>query len=129
MVAGNFNSSKADLWINDAPIIYIDFAFYVFGGYTNVNPLDPTIGRLDDNLVWNKVGNMRRGRRAHNVIPYRNYALVIGGYGGESEYTKFLPTEKCVFSSGGVNCMEQNPILYGYRSVPALFIVPPNFCI
>ena len=116
------NPFKVNRYISGAPIIYIGDAFYVFGGETDINWNDTTIGKLDVNLVWSRVGDLNRGRRGHNVIFEGNYALVIGGYSGT------LPTEKCILSSNGVNCTEQSPSLYNYAFYPELFMVAPDFC-
>ena len=105
-----------------APIVYIRDAFYVFGGCTDITCSDTTIGKLNAELVWGKVGDLNEGRRTHNVIFDGDYLLVIGGYSGT------LPTEKCTLSTSGVNCTEQNPLLRFYSHYPELFLVPSNVC-
>ena len=97
----------------------------MFGGETDINAYDTTIGKLDADLIWTKVGDLNKGRWGHNVIFDGSYALVVGGYGGRDVY---LPTVKCDISSSSINCIEQAPLLYGYYNYPELFIVPPNFC-
>ena len=116
------NPSKVDRYIHTAPLIYIGDAFYVFGGDTDINENDTTIGKLDADLVWTRVGNLNRGRQGHNVIFDGQYALVVGGIAGT------FSTEKCIISTSGVHCMEQSPSLYRYELYPELFMVPPNFC-
>ena len=120
------NPSKVDQLIFQAPIVYIVDAFYVFGGSTGIKVNnqwqgDTTIGKLDAELVWSKVGDLNESKWGHNVIFDGNYALVIGG-----RYT--MPTEKCTLSTSEVNCTEQNPSLYEYAIYPELFLVPSNFC-
>ena len=110
-----------------APITFIVDAFYVFGGETDISHShETTIGKLDANLIWSKVGDLNKGRNGHNVIYDGNYALVVGGDGG---YNVTVPTEKCSVSSNGVVCKEKSPFLYRYQSYPELFLVPMNFCI
>ena len=121
------NPSKVNEFIITAPIIFVRDAFYVFGGTTDISSYDTTIGKLDADLIWTKVGDLSKGRLGHNVIFDGNYAYVVGGFAVDQQIVD-LPTEKWDLSSSAVNCTEQSPLLYGYNVYPELFIVPPNFC-
>lgn len=116
---------KVNSKIFRASVIYIGDVFYVIGGYTDVNQYDSTIGKLDANLTWSKVGKLSTGRRDHGVIFDGTEMLVIGGYIGSSTA---LRTEKCIISRDQVSCTEQSPTLFRYENYPELFLVPENFC-
>ena len=122
---------KAVEYICRTSIVYIRDAFYVSGGLTHISNFNKnwqtttTIGKLDVNLIWSKVGDLNKRRHGHNVIFDGNYALVIGGY---TDNDVLLPTEKCRVSTNGVICTEQSPSLYRYLNYPELFMVPWNFC-
>ena len=113
---------KVNSKIFRASAIYIGDAFYVIGGYTDVNEYDSTIGKLDANLTWSKVGELSTGRRGHGVIFDGTAMLVVGGYGGTYK------TEKCIISDNQVTCIGQSPSLLRYENYPELFLVPENFC-
>ena len=120
------NPSEANEEVYHNPMVYVDDAFYVFGGSPDEDGLDTTIAKLDGDFVWTKVGDMNQRRAGHNVIFDGNYVLVVGG---EKDYSLgSLPTEKCSISSGEVSCAVQRPYLHDYFFYPELFIVPPNFC-
>ena len=116
---------KVNSKIFRASAIYIGDAFYVIGGYTDVNEYDSTIGKLDANLTWSKVGELSTGRRDHGVIFDGTDMLVVGGFIGSS---KALQTEKCIISNNQVSCTGQSPSLLRYEIYPELFLVPENFC-
>ena len=116
-----FNQTKADQYINAAPIVHTREAFYVLGGMTEKSEQGAQIGKLDANSVWSKVGDLNTGRHAHNVIFDGMYALVVGGM-----YTR--STEKCSFTSNGISCTDQNPSLSDYAYYPELFMVPVDYC-
>ena len=118
------NPSKVDRWIFQASLVYIREAFYVFGGNTDINENDTTIGKLNADLLWSKVGDLNKGRFGHNVIFDGNSALVVGGWGENDN----MSTENCSVSSSGIICTDQSPSLNGYGSYPELFMVCPNFC-
>ena len=122
------NLTKVDRYIYRAPLVYIGDAFYVFGGSTDISSYDTTIGRLNADLFWSKVGRLNIGRHSHNVIYDDHYVLVVGGFKSVDESDSYLPTERCIVSTSGVNCTEQNPLLSYYADYPELFIVPTNFC-
>ena len=119
------NPCKVDEFIQEAPVLYIIDAFYVFGGFTDISDQFSIIGKLDANLVWSKAGELKKGRFAGNAILVGNYALVIGG---EKGWQVSVPTEKCEFTASEMDCIEQSPSLYGYGKFPELFLVVPNFC-
>ena len=78
------NLFKANSVIYQAPIIYNRDAFYVFGGDTDINFLvSQTIAKLDANLDWSKVGELRTGRKGHNFIFDGNAVLFIRGEGNK----------------------------------------------
>ena len=109
-------------FINYAPIVFIDGAFYVIGGYTDVRYDDTTIGRLDaKTMIWSKSGNLVNGRRGHNAIYDGSSLIVVGGTGTRK-------TEKCTISNDQVSCTAQNPNLTYYHYYPELFLVPFDFC-
>ena len=67
------------------------------------------------------VGILNKSRTWHNVIYDGNYALVVGGEG-------MFKTEKCWFTTEGMNCSEQEPSLNMYQN-PGLFLVSSNYCV
>ena len=83
---------------------------------------DKTIGKLDANSNWSKAGELSTERYAHAAIYDGTYLLVVGGYGNDYK------TEKCSFTSTGINCSGQSPSLYQYQRYPELFMVPADFC-
>ena len=117
---------KVNKYIHEASVIYIGEAFYVIGGYTDVSTYDSTIGKLDANLTWSKVGELVFGRRLHGVIFDGTDMLIVGGWAVSPETA--LQTEKCVISANQVSCTRQSPSLLRYDSYPELFLVPDNFC-
>ena len=114
------NPFKVDEYIYSAPIISIEEAFYVFGGFGDGHPVQ-RIGKLDERNNWSQVGDLYQQRLSHNVIYDGNYALVVGGDDGR------FYTEKCQLSIEGFYCMRQEPELSMY-DYPALFLVSFNYC-
>ena len=113
---------KASSSIHQAPIIFIDGAFYVIGGdgATNQN----VIGKFDATTKkWSKSGELTDGRQGHNAIFDGTSILVVGGAD-----TKAVKTEKCLFSNEQITCSEQDPALVYFCFYPELFLVPTNFC-
>ena len=111
---------EASSYIYRAPIVFIDGAFYVIGGYgaTNRN----VIGKLNTTTkIWSKSGELVTGRYGHNAIFDGTSILVVGG-------SRTKKTEKCLFSNEQITCSEQNPELYDYYAYPELFWVPTDFC-
>lgn len=109
--------------LRQAPIIYVDGAFFVIGGIDSASNYSNNIGRLDEEtLSWTKAGTLKSGRYGHNAVFDGSVILVVGG---NYQPTK---TEKCVISGTQVTCTEQSPELRHYVNYPELFLVPSNFC-
>ena len=100
--------------ISDAPIIYFEGFFYVFGG-TKINKLNAATH------VWSKAGDLNTSRYGHNVIFDGRHFLVVGGRGTKK-------TEQCTITHEEVTCVEQAPQLTDYAFYPELFLVPGNIC-
>ena len=104
--------------------LLVHFVFprpHIFGGFTN-NGFDTTIARLDSiNFTWSQVGELKKGRHAHNVIEIQGDILVIGG----SEQIK---TERCSYINGQIQCTLQEPDLFNYVAYPELLLVPSHYC-
>ena len=110
--------NEASSYIYYAAIIYVDGAFYVFGGTPSIR----AIGKLDaTTTIWSKTGYMKTSRYAHNVIFDGRHFLVIGGYGTKK-------TERCTIKQDEMTCVEQAPELTYYARYPELFLVPDNYC-
>ena len=117
----SFIPIKASSHIYQAPIVFIDDAFYVIGGYGATN--QKVIGKLDaTSMVWSQAGELVTGRYAHNAIFDGTNILVVGGNASN------IKIEKCTFSNGQISCSVQNPALSYYAYYPELFLVPTNFC-
>merc|ERR1711892_882316 len=123
LTIGDYPYSLANNNIIDAPIIYTDGAFYVFGGYSGGNfggSSIKSIGKLDaTTFIWSKVGDLYSGRYGHNVIFDGAHFLVIGGLGTKK-------TEKCTLVNGQMTCAEQNSELSEYAFYPELYMVPSD---
>ena len=117
-----------DNFINFAPIIYAEGAFYVVGGYTyrcsTCSSELKTIGRLGADGEWTRAGELNTGRHAHKVIYDGEFLIVVGGV---ATFDTFK-TEKCSIESGLISCVSQNPDLDNYAFYPELFLVPDSFC-
>ena len=107
-------------------IVFINDAFYVFGG-TGRSAAD---GSSDSNLISRFDITTRKWSLAGNTVGFRTYAntifdgssvLVIGGGG-------LWKTDVCQLDETGFffTCTEQEPTLQNY--FPALFLVPIDFC-
>ena len=114
------NPFEVDEYIYSAPIIYIEEAFYVFGGFGDGHSLQ-RIGKLDASINWSQVGDLYQRRLSHNVIYDGKYALVVGGDEGR------FYTERCRLSIERFYCVGQEPELSEYDN-PALFLVSFNYC-
>ena len=103
-------------------MIYVDGAFYVFGGAPS-SSVDTIIGKLDaETRVWSKAGDLNASRWGHNVIYDGRHFLVIGGKDTHM-------TEKCTLTNDGIMmCVDQNPKLTDYAWYPELFFVVDDFC-
>ena len=113
-----FKASSTSGYLGHFSIIYVNSAFYIFGGHSSVKD----IGRLDGTtMIWSKAGELTKGRWGHNAIYDGSSVLVVGGVGT-------FKTEKCTISNNQVTCTEQNPELVDYRTYPELFMVPVDFC-
>ena len=108
-----------------APIIYLEDAFYVFGGYENKSERIKTIGRMDKSGNWKKAGELNEGRSGHNVMFDGEFLLVIGGYDYGKSKKK---TEKCSLQDSDITCIVQSPTLDSYNFYPELFLVTDSFC-
>ena len=108
--------------LRQAPIIYVDGAFFVIGGIDSASNYSNNIGRLDEEtLSWTKAGTLKSGRYGHNAVFDGSVILVVGGASTQQ-------TEKCVISCSEVSCTTQSPELTLYVNYPELFLVPSNFC-
>lgn len=115
---------KGSSYISQAPIIFIDSAFYVIGGTHGTNEFLDVVGKLDAaTKVWSKSGELVWGRFGHNAIFDGSSILVVGG-----EYFSIGPTERCSFLNEKITCSDQEPSLYDYYAYPELFLIPENFC-
>ena len=86
----------ASSYTYDAPVVFIDGAFYVIGGIGSSS----TIGKLDvSKRVWSRSGQLSKGRYSHNAIFDGENILIVGGMG------TFM-TEKCSFSNEQITCSE-----------------------
>ena len=118
---------KVNGYISQAPIIYVDGAFFVIAGADSSTIYMKTIGRLDEEtLTWSKAGNLNSGRCRSNAVFDGSVILVVGGYDTNDRDT--LPTEKCEISGAELTCTAQSPVLEAYRNYPELFLVPSDFC-
>ena len=114
---------QADDYLKQAPIVYVDGAFFVIAGVDSSTNYMKTIGRLDEEtLTWSKAGNLNSGRHGSNAIFDGSVILVVGGNSSPEK------TEKCVISGDEVTCTAQSPELRYYVNYPELFLVPSNFC-
>ena len=105
-----------------APILYLENAFYIFGGWIcESSNKSNVIARLDNNSQWSKAGELREARHAHGAIFDGSHVMVIGG---GSEYQ----TEKCTIQDGNISCVSQQPTLYKYAWYPELHLVSGDFC-
>ena len=103
-----------------APILYVENAFYIIGGwicdgYSNV------IARLDNDNQWSKAGVLKQARNAHGAIYDGNQIMVIGGGGN-------FQTEKCEIQNETVSCISQEPTLNKYAWYPELYLVSDTYC-
>ena len=106
------------------PVIHVDSAFYIFGGYIrDSTPNTNVIARLDSRTyVWTQSGMINNARRHHNVVYVDSAFLVIGGYNDQ------FPTEKCQLSGDTMTCSTQNPTLDNYFQWPELILVEDDYC-
>ena len=113
---------KANEYISNAPIVYHERAFYVFGGGIDYNGSTNIIGRLDaSTLTWRKAGHLNNARWGHGAIFNGDVFIVAGGYGN-------LKTEVCSINNSSVICLEQTPTLDYYRTYPEMLLVTDEFC-
>ena len=126
IVSDVFIPSKDGSYVIYAPIIHVDRAFYVIGGYTGSTSNSKTIAKLDSiSYEWTKAGDLIVGRRGHNAIFDGSDIIVVGGYAGSGVSLK---TEKCTIAEGKVTCVEQDPALVDYSYYPELFLVEEGYC-
>ena len=116
LIEFNFFLGKDNLVV--APVLYLEEAFYVFGGCCG-NSND--IGRLDNNNQWSRAGVLQEARHAHGAIFDGSHIMVMGGSG------KFQ-TEKCTIQDGTISCVSQQPTLNNYWWYPELYLVSDTFC-
>ena len=57
-------------------MVSIDGRVMVFGGSYNIK----TVAQFE-NDEWEKLGDLRESRRAHNAIVFDGDILIVGGYG------------------------------------------------
>ena len=118
-----FTLFEANNFIFNAPIIFLDEAFYVIGGLADAFGTN-IIGRLDaSSKVWSNSGQLVTRRTGHNAIYDGFNLIVIGGDGPGAR-----STEKCTISNEKFTCSDQDPILNKYAYYPELFLVPEGFC-
>ena len=126
IVSDVFIPSKDGSYVIYAPIIHVDRAFYVIGGYTGSTSNSKTIAKLDSiSYEWTKAGDLIVGRRGHNAIFDGSDFIVVGGNKSGGGLVK---TEKCTIAEGKVTCVEQNPALVNHYFYPELFLVEDGYC-
>ena len=104
-------------------------SFFLFGGSSDANSYEKTIGRLDiTTRKWSNAGSLVTARRGHNAIYDGLNVLVVGGYPGGSNYHSSLKIETCKVADNRVTCTSQVPQLADYYHYPELFLVTKNFC-
>ena len=108
-------------------IVFINDAFYVFGGigvtFADGDSVTRSISRFDIvTRKWSLAGNTVGFRTSANTIFDELSVLVIGG-------DKLKKTEACQLDETGFffTCTEQDPVLQDYIN-PDLFLVPIDFC-
>ena len=130
VAADNYEVPTGYDGIYDITIVFVNNAFYVFGGIaTNFdNSLaairSTSIGRFDTaTRKWSVAGSINTGRFQANTIFDGSSVLVVGGEG-------LMKTEVCKLDETGIffTCIEQDPILQDYKFYPELFLVPVDFC-
>ena len=121
-----FEPKKVGLSIHQAPIIYIQNAFYLVGGNSyyddgEFSDGETTIGRMDLNGQWTLAGDLNHTKQGHNVIFDGEFMMVFGGlFTGSSE--------KCLIENETVSCTSQNPDLPNHSFYPELFLVDDYYC-
>ena len=113
--------------MKEAPTVYYNDAFYVFGGSTSGLVELTTIAQLTiATFQWKRVGNIKQSRNGHNVIVIQDSFFVIGGLHKRK-------MEQCIYNevTKEMQCVgpKHELELDGYAEYPELFAVESDYCL